>query len=230
MSTFGWVQRPHRMRLDRPPSLLFSWMTRWAVSLCSTERCRSTSRNCSWATSRMVCAMRRAVLPVASSMWMSMMLERSVCSRSRARRMYALGRWICPYRRWTRATASSWMQVRSNFKEPLPSLPLTLPQNLRGGGVFRYPVGLSKFFQNLEISRSSKTTWDSRDLKRGRSPDKTKLLSLTSTGNKIYVYVGKDAKRVEKLKAISAANQIRDQDHAGRAAVHIIGKSWNLMP
>ncbi|KAI8431813.1 hypothetical protein MSG28_016228, partial [Choristoneura fumiferana] len=32
----------------------------------------------------------------------------------------------------------------------------------------------------------------------------------------IYVYVGARAKNVEKLKAISVANQIRDQDHNGR--------------
>lgn len=47
---------------------------------------------------------------------------------------------------------------------------------------------------------------------------------ILDAGNNIYVYVGKDAKRVEKLKAISAANQIRDQDHGGRAAVQILGK------
>lgn len=40
----------------------------------------------------------------------------------------------------------------------------------------------------------------------------------------IYVYVGPSAKRVEKLKAISAANQIRDQDHNGRAQIHILGE------
>lgn len=38
----------------------------------------------------------------------------------------------------------------------------------------------------------------------------------------IFVYVGPNSKRVEKLKAISAANQIRDQDHNGRAVVHIL--------
>lgn len=43
-------------------------------------------------------------------------------------------------------------------------------------------------------------------------------------GHEIYVYVGPRAKRVEKIKAIAAASQIRDQDHAGRANVHIIGK------
>lgn len=43
-------------------------------------------------------------------------------------------------------------------------------------------------------------------------------------GYDIYVYVGPSAKRVEKIKAISAASQIRDQDHAGRANVHILGR------
>lgn len=47
---------------------------------------------------------------------------------------------------------------------------------------------------------------------------------ILDAGNEIYVYVGSQAKRVEKLKAISAANQIRDQDHNGRARVQIIGK------
>lgn len=45
---------------------------------------------------------------------------------------------------------------------------------------------------------------------------------ILDAGNTIYVYVGSGAKRVEKLKAISAANQIRDQDHNGRARVNII--------
>ncbi|XP_068156937.1 gelsolin isoform X1 [Drosophila tropicalis] len=45
---------------------------------------------------------------------------------------------------------------------------------------------------------------------------------ILDAGNDIYVYVGAQAKRVEKLKAISAANQIRDQDHNGRARVQII--------
>ncbi|XP_041673741.1 gelsolin isoform X2 [Drosophila eugracilis] len=45
---------------------------------------------------------------------------------------------------------------------------------------------------------------------------------ILDAGSDIYVYVGSQAKRVEKLKAISAANQIRDQDHNGRARVQII--------
>ncbi|XP_025829940.1 gelsolin, cytoplasmic [Agrilus planipennis] len=45
---------------------------------------------------------------------------------------------------------------------------------------------------------------------------------ILDVGRDVYVYTGKDSKRVERLKAISAANQIRDQDHSGRARVHII--------
>lgn len=46
---------------------------------------------------------------------------------------------------------------------------------------------------------------------------------ILDAGRDIYVYVGQKAKRLEKIKAISAANQIRDQDHNGRAAVQVIG-------
>ncbi|XP_063233933.1 gelsolin, cytoplasmic isoform X2 [Bacillus rossius redtenbacheri] len=45
---------------------------------------------------------------------------------------------------------------------------------------------------------------------------------ILDVGKDIYVYTGQKSKRTERLKAISAANQIRDQDHAGRAKVHII--------
>lgn len=38
----------------------------------------------------------------------------------------------------------------------------------------------------------------------------------------IYVYVGQKSKRVERLKAISAANNLRDQDHGGRSRIHVI--------
>lgn len=48
---------------------------------------------------------------------------------------------------------------------------------------------------------------------------------ILDLGREILVYVGQKSKRIEKIKAISAANQIRDQDHSGRASVHIIGKS-----
>ncbi|XP_045783560.1 gelsolin-like isoform X1 [Maniola jurtina] len=38
----------------------------------------------------------------------------------------------------------------------------------------------------------------------------------------IMLYVGDQAKSVERLKAISVANQIRDQDHSGRGNIEII--------
>ncbi|CAK1553243.1 unnamed protein product [Leptosia nina] len=38
----------------------------------------------------------------------------------------------------------------------------------------------------------------------------------------ILLYVGEEAKTVERLKAISVANQIRDQDHNGRGNIEII--------
>lgn len=45
---------------------------------------------------------------------------------------------------------------------------------------------------------------------------------ILDVNNDIYVYVGERARNVEKLKAISMANQIRDQDHNGRGRVEII--------
>lgn len=43
---------------------------------------------------------------------------------------------------------------------------------------------------------------------------------ILDAGNKmVYVYVGTKSKRVERIKAIGAANVIRDQDHGGRASV-----------
>lgn len=45
---------------------------------------------------------------------------------------------------------------------------------------------------------------------------------ILDAGEEILVYVGENAKRLERLKAIYAANEIRDQDHHGRAKVNII--------
>lgn len=46
-------------------------------------------------------------------------------------------------------------------------------------------------------------------------------------GRKIFVYVGSGSKRIERLKAIQAANQVRDQDHAGKAKIVILGTLGN---
>lgn len=51
---------------------------------------------------------------------------------------------------------------------------------------------------------------------------------ILDLGKEILVYVGLNAKRIEKIKAISAANQIRDQDHAGRGVVSIIGELLHM--
>ncbi|XP_067616887.1 gelsolin-like [Eurosta solidaginis] len=45
---------------------------------------------------------------------------------------------------------------------------------------------------------------------------------ILDAGDEILVYVGEQAKRMERLKAIYAANEIRDQDHHGRSKVNII--------
>lgn len=47
---------------------------------------------------------------------------------------------------------------------------------------------------------------------------------ILDAGANVYVYVGSQSNRIEKLRAGSVANQIRDQDHNGRATVQIIGK------
>ncbi|KAG8223497.1 hypothetical protein J437_LFUL004965, partial [Ladona fulva] len=50
---------------------------------------------------------------------------------------------------------------------------------------------------------------------------------ILDAGRNIYVYAGQQSKRTERLKAIAAANQVRDQDHAGRGRVHIIDEHSN---
>lgn len=51
---------------------------------------------------------------------------------------------------------------------------------------------------------------------------------ILDNGRDIYVYVGPTSNGVEKMKAVTAANDIRDQDHNGRSAVHICG-TWFLL-
>ncbi|KAF5294711.1 hypothetical protein FQA39_LY00195 [Lamprigera yunnana] len=45
---------------------------------------------------------------------------------------------------------------------------------------------------------------------------------ILDAGNNIYVYVGAKSKRTERLKAVQAANLIRDQDHGGRSKIIVI--------
>ncbi|XP_057374251.1 gelsolin, cytoplasmic-like [Daphnia carinata] len=45
---------------------------------------------------------------------------------------------------------------------------------------------------------------------------------VLDAGKVIYVYMGNGSKKIERLKAIQAANQVRDQDHAGKARIVIL--------
>lgn len=45
----------------------------------------------------------------------------------------------------------------------------------------------------------------------------------------IYVYMGRHCKKMESMKAILAGTQVRDQDHAGKGKIIILGSnsiSW----
>ena len=46
-----------------------------------------------------------------------------------------------------------------------------------------------------------------------------------SKGHDILVYMPPGARRMERFRATTAANEIRDEDHAGEGEVVIIGKS-----
>lgn len=51
---------------------------------------------------------------------------------------------------------------------------------------------------------------------------------ILDNGKNLYIYYGPNSKETEKLKASTAANQIRDQDHGGRAQIIRIGGLWFL--
>lgn len=101
------------------------------------------------------------------------------------------------------------------------------------GGIRYMPGGVASGFKATEVNAAG----DKRLFQvKGKKNIRVRQVDLTigsmnkgdcfilDAGREIYVYVGKNAKRLEKMKAISAANQIRDQDHNGRAAVHIVGE------
>lgn len=52
---------------------------------------------------------------------------------------------------------------------------------------------------------------------------------ILDVGKDIYVWAGPDSRRIERLKAVMVANEIRDEDHAGGARVHVIGASGCLL-
>ena len=46
---------------------------------------------------------------------------------------------------------------------------------------------------------------------------------ILDAGRDIFVYSGAGSRRTERLKAVMVANELRDEDHAGKARIHIIG-------
>ncbi|XP_019871932.1 gelsolin [Aethina tumida] len=45
---------------------------------------------------------------------------------------------------------------------------------------------------------------------------------ILDTGDLIYVYIGEKSRNIEKIKAIEAAQAVRDQDHAGKLKIEIV--------
>jgi len=97
-------------------------------------------------------------------------------------------------------------------------------------GVRYLPGGVSSGFTHVDHNAFEKRLFQIK----GKRNIRVKQVDLTvssmnkgdcfilDAGNDIYVYVGAKSKRTERLKAISAANLIRDQDHGGRSRVHVI--------
>jgi len=102
--------------------------------------------------------------------------------------------------------------------------------NLFKAGVRYLPGGAASGFSHVDRNAFEKKLFQVK----GKRNIRVKQVDLTiaamnkgdcfilDAGNDIYVYVGAKSKHTERLRAISAANQIRDQDHGGRSRVHVI--------
>lgn len=97
-------------------------------------------------------------------------------------------------------------------------------------GVRYLPGGIESGFAHVDPDNHEKRLFQVKGIKNIRvkqvefgvkSMNKGDCFILDA-GSEIMVYVGAKSKRMERLKAIQAANQIRDQDHAGRPKVTII--------
>ncbi|KAJ8977326.1 hypothetical protein NQ317_018608, partial [Molorchus minor] len=97
----------------------------------------------------------------------------------------------------------------------------------KNGGIRYLPGGVSSGFTHVDPNAFEKRLFQvKRVTKYSLTPSISSMNNgdcfILDAGRNIYVYVGSKARRVEKLKAINAANQIRDQDHAGKAKVTIV--------
>ncbi|XP_028145378.1 actin depolymerising venom protein gelsolin 1 [Diabrotica virgifera virgifera] len=100
----------------------------------------------------------------------------------------------------------------------------------KSGGIRYLPGGVSSGFHHVDPNAFEKRLFQVKGSRNIRVKQVTPSIASMNTGDcfildvgrDIYVYVGTKARRVEQLKAINAANQIRDQDHAGKAKVTIV--------
>lgn len=98
-------------------------------------------------------------------------------------------------------------------------------------GVRYLPGGVSSGFAHVDRDQFEKNLYQvkgKRNIRVRQVPLSVASMNkgdcfILDAGNDIYVYVGAKSKRTERLKAVTAANLIRDQDHGGRSKVHVIG-------
>lgn len=102
--------------------------------------------------------------------------------------------------------------------------------HFKSGGVRYLPGGVSSGFTHVDRNAFEKRLFQVKGSRNIRVKQVVPSISsmndgdcfILDVGKNIYVYVGTNARRVEKLKAVNAANQIRDQDHAGKSRVTIV--------
>lgn len=107
-----------------------------------------------------------------------------------------------------------------------------LQSYFKGSGIRYLPGGVTSGFHHVDPNAFEKRLFEVKGSRNIRVKQVTASISsmnngdcfILDVGRNIYVYVGNKARRIEKLKAINAANQIRDQDHAGKAKVTIVGE------
>ncbi|KAJ8934876.1 hypothetical protein NQ314_013152 [Rhamnusium bicolor] len=108
--------------------------------------------------------------------------------------------------------------------------------HFKNGGVRYLPGGISSGFTHVDPNAFENRLFQVKGSRNIRVKQVTPSIAsmndgdcfILDAGRNIYVYVGSNARRVEKLKAINAANQIRDQDHAGKAKVTIVALIANM--
>lgn len=98
-------------------------------------------------------------------------------------------------------------------------------------GVRYLPGGIQSGFTHVDPNAFEKRLFQVKGSKNIRVKQVTPSIASMNKGDcfildvkkTIYVYVGEKSRRTERMKAIAAANQIRDQDHGGKPRVEIIG-------